>query len=349
MAGADDIVPDVSFAQDEADYEAALMAGNPGGNNPQQSELPEFTTATPPGYKSISYSYQLAAPEHAAPRQPASSQFEDPTQYSPAPTAVSSFRADPLRGPRAPTPGDLGFTPQEIDTAHPLELGLENLLRQCDVKEAVIQAFRVRGITDRLLFVALDDTNESLHATCKEAFGSRHFSQFRAYTGVRKDFKGMDFCQSDSRNQTENRQFIEVTENQYKLANMILAFKLKYGKQIHPSRLPAQSYYKAYEEKLANTSWKVETLPHVISLQEEDKQKSLRPEPSRSVGIHLDSSLSIQTQRWLLAKMPTNVEEATYKMQINGNHVPPREMRQPSRHLCGDPEVNAFSDFLDEL
>ena len=38
--------------------------------------------------------------------------------------------------------------------------------------EAVIQAFRVRGITDRLLVVALDDTTESLRL--QRSFGDRH-------------------------------------------------------------------------------------------------------------------------------------------------------------------------------
>ena len=65
----------------------------------------------------------------------------------------------------------MGFTPEQIDAAPPIDLGLENLLRQCDVKEPVIQAFRVRGITDRLLFVALDETTEGLRNTCKEALG----------------------------------------------------------------------------------------------------------------------------------------------------------------------------------
>ena len=63
VAGADDMVPDVSSALVEADCEAALVAANPGGSNPQQSELPEFTTATPPGYESVSHSHQPAAPE----------------------------------------------------------------------------------------------------------------------------------------------------------------------------------------------------------------------------------------------------------------------------------------------
>ena len=35
----------------------------------------------------------------------------------------------------------------------------------------MIQAFRVRGITDRFLFVALDETTEGLRNTCREALG----------------------------------------------------------------------------------------------------------------------------------------------------------------------------------
>ena len=113
--------------------------------------------------------------------------------------------------------------------------------------------------------------------------------------------------------------------------------------------MPAQSYYEAYEEKLANTTWRAETLAHVISLHEEEKQKALRPEPSRSVGIHLDSSLSIQTQRRFMAKMPTNTEELRTKYKVMANMFLPAKMRQPSRHLYKDLEVNTFSGFLDEL
>ena len=228
-----DIVPEVSFAQEEADYEAALIAANPGGSNPQPSKLPEFTTATPPGYESISYEY--VAPGHLS-----SSQFEDPSQYSPAPAIVSSFRADTQRDPRAP-PGDLGFTPQQIDSAPPRELGLENLLRECDVKEAAIQAFRARGITDRLLFVALDDTTESLRATCKEAFGVNFEHKLelskmsKAWTSAKVTAETKQKIDAIHRGHGAPVQMLEGAWQ-----NMIRAFKLKYGKHIHPSRLPAQ-------------------------------------------------------------------------------------------------------------
>ena len=131
--------------------------------------------------------------------------------------------------------------------------------------------------------------------------------------------------------------------------SLIRAFNVKYGKNIHPSRLPAQSYYESYEEKLSNTSWRAEPLTHVVSLQEEEKQKALRPEPARGVGIHLDSSLSIQTQRRFMSSVPTTIEDLRTKYKVMANMFLLAQMRQPSRHLYRGLEVNTFSDFLDEL
>ena len=87
----------------------------------------------------------------------------------------------------------------------------------------------------------------------------------------------------------------------------------------HPSRLPAQSNCESYEEKLANTTWKAEEMTHVVSLQEEEKLKELRPEPARSVGIHLDSSLSIQTHNRYMSEMPGNIEELGTKCKVMAN------------------------------
>ena len=106
---------------------------------------------------------------------------------------------------------------------------------------------------------------------------------------------------------------------------------------------------KPTKRNLQNTTWTAETLAHVINLQEEEKQKALRPEPSRSVGIHLDSSLSIQTQRRFMAKMPTNIEDLRTQYKVMANVFLLAKMRQPSRHQYKDLEVNTFSDFLDEL
>ena len=112
-----------------------------------------------------------------------------------------------------------------------------------------------------------------------------------------------------------------------------MLFKAKYGKNIHPSRLPAQSYYESYEEKLSNTTWRAEPLTHVVSLQEEEKQKALRLEPARSIGIHLDSSLSIQTQRRFMSSVPTTIEDLRTKYKVMADMFLLAQMRQPSRHF----------------
>ena len=275
-------------------------------------------------------------------------------QPSPGQSIATSFQSGQQRSSSTPSPGELGFTPQQVESARPLDLGLANLLRHCDVKEAVIQAFRVRGITDRLLFLALDDTTESLRSSCKEALGIDTSAIFEHKLELARISKAW----SSAKIAAETKQKIDAIHRAHgepvqmlegDWANMIRAFKLKYGKQIHPSRLPAQSYYEAYEEKLANTTWRAETLAHVTSLQEEEKHKALRPEPSRSVGIHLDSSLSIQTQRRFVAKMPTNIEDLRTQYKVMATMFLLAKMRQPSRHLYKDLEVNTFSDFLDEL
>ena len=166
------------------------------------------------------------------------------------------FPVRPAASSSTPSPGELGFTPQQVESARPLDLGLENLLRHCDVKEAVIQAFRVRGITDRLLFVALDDTTESLRSSCKEALGidtSAIFEHKLEFAKISKAWSSAKIAaetkQKIDANHRAHGEPVQMLEGDW--ANMIRAFKLKYGKQIHPSRLPAQSYREAYEEKLA--------------------------------------------------------------------------------------------------
>ena len=187
------------------------------------------------------------------------------------------FQSSQQRNPSVPAPGELGFAPQQIESAPPLDLGLENLLHQCDVKEAVIQAFNVRGIADRLLFFALDDTVDGLRNTCREALGIDAAANFEH----KLEFAQVSKAWSSAKIAAETKQKIDAIRRvsgepvqmlEGDWANLVRAFKIKYGKQMHPSRLPAQSY-------LANTTWKA----HVVSLQEEEKQSALRPEPARSV------------------------------------------------------------------
>ena len=172
-----------------------------------------------------------------------------------------SGAAQVTRSLRTPAPGELGFTQEQIDAAPHLDLGLENLLRQCDVKEPVIQAFRVRGITDRFLFVALDETTEGLRNTCREALGvdtNLNFEHKLEFAKILKAWSSAKIA-AETKEKIDavhraHGEPVQILEGDW--VNLIRAFKVKYGRSIHPSRLPAQSYYESYEEKLSNTTWK---------------------------------------------------------------------------------------------
>ena len=126
-------------------------------------------------------------------------------------------------------------------------------------------------------------------------------------------------------------------------------FKSKYIMQIHETRLPAQSYFEAYEEKLQDGLLYPETLARVISLAEENKQKSLKPEMSRQMGLHLDNTLTIQTKRRFISSMPGTIEELRNKYQVMTHMWLLAQMRQPTRPIYSDLKESTFTKLLDEL
>ena len=168
MPGADDQEYDDVISREEEEYQAAIEAAVRGVQERPQIESVSTVTQFP------------AQSSQSATQLPSSFLVQSPgvsslptVQSSTSQVLPSSGQAfsQVTRSSRTTAPGELGFTPEQIDAAPPIDLRLENLLRQCDVKEPVIQAFRVRGITDRFLFVALDETTEGLRNTCREALG----------------------------------------------------------------------------------------------------------------------------------------------------------------------------------
>ena len=113
-------------------------------------------------------------------------------------------------------------------------------------------------------------------------------------------------------------------------------FKQKYGPHIRETRLPGQTYFEAYEEKLADGLLYPETPAQVISLAEENKQKALKPEVSRQMGLHLDNTLTIQTKRRFLSSMPATIEERRNKYQVVSHLWLLAQLRQPTRPLHAD-------------
>ena len=72
-------------------------------------------------------------------------------------------------------------------------------------------------------------------------------------------------------------------------------FRAKSGEFLQNTLL-SQSYYESFEEKLADGQLSAETLARVLCISEEESQRSLKPEPSRQMGLHLDATLTIQTR-----------------------------------------------------
>ena len=187
MAGADDQVFDATITQEEADYAAAIDASTQESNTTPHSAASQVPLSS-------SAAYLPAAPTYSLPAIAPWLQYQAPAQSSAGQSTARSIQFSQQRNPSIPALGELGLTPQQVESAPPLDFGLDNLLRHSDVKEAVIQAFRVRGITDRLLFVAIDDTTEGLRNTCREALGVDATANFEHKLEF-ANLHGMELCE----------------------------------------------------------------------------------------------------------------------------------------------------------
>ena len=246
------------------------------------------------------------------------------------------------------------FTEADKKSARALEPAFESMLRQAEVCEDVIMAIRLQEITSRQLFVALDRTEEGFCDTCKEAFhvdpslGFKHKRELGRLVMVWNTAK----VQRDTKVQIEavhkaHGEPISMVTADW--VSLLRTFRAKYGNNIHPSRLPAQTYFESFEERLADGTTIAEPLSHVVSLAEEKEQKEKRPESARQVGIHLDSTLTIQTRRRFVSTAPTNTEELRTKYKIMTNMWLLAQMREPGRKLYEDLDKDTFMDFADEL
>ena len=78
--------------------------------------------------------------------------------------------------------------------------------------------------------------------------------------------------------------------------SLLTAFKKIHGK-IYDSKLPAQSYYEAFQDKLQEGRLKPETLAQIVTLSEEEAFETAKPEAPKNFAIHLDSALTVQTKK----------------------------------------------------
>ena len=94
---------------------------------------------------------------------------------------------------------------------------------------------------------------------------------------------------------------------------MIFQFKQQYGMNIHDAKLPAQRYFESFEERLHNGVIEAETLAHVASLEEERVQIASKPELPTQMVMHLASTLTLQTKKRYISRMPTDPDSLRTK------------------------------------
>ena len=144
MAGADDQVYDDIVSREEEEYNAAIEAAVRGIQElPQVESAPAVTqflaqssqSGTQLPHSSVSQVGVVPGVASLPTVQSSTSQALPLAgqAFSPPPPG-SSGAVQVTRSLRTPAPGELGFTQEQIDAAPPLDLGLENLLRQCDVR-----------------------------------------------------------------------------------------------------------------------------------------------------------------------------------------------------------------------
>ena len=246
------------------------------------------------------------------------------------------------------------FTEADRLNARALEPAFESMLRQAEVCEDVIMALRLQDIHTRQLLAALNSSEEGFRDTCKEAF---HIDPSLGFKHKRELGRLLTVWNA-ARVQRDTKVQIEAVHKAHgepismivaDWTSLIRTFKAKYGNNIPPSRLPAQSYFEMFEERLTDGTMVAEPLSHVLSLAEEKEQKEKRPEQARHVGIHLDSTLTIQTRRRFVPTPPSNTEELRSKYKILTNLWLHAQMREPGRRLYADLYKDTFSDFADEL
>ena len=79
--------------------------------------------------------------------------------------------------------------------------------------------------------------------------------------------------------------------------SLITEYKNKHGKHIPDEKLPAQSMFENFAERLADGTLKAEPLSHIVSLFEEEQQDAKKPDPTRQYNLQLGSKLTITTKR----------------------------------------------------
>ena len=160
-----------------------------------------------------------------------------------------------------------------------MELAFENLLRSVTVHEAVIMAPRIAEVTSRGLFVSIISTEEVVPSSAKDAFGIDPSVGFAHKRELGKHQQAWSLAKV----QTDVKLTVDAVLQAHGEPVAMLtgewntwmhSFKDKYGEEIDHSRLPSQSNFEAFKEKLADGDLVPDTLTQNISLAQKAKQEA---------------------------------------------------------------------------
>ena len=161
--------------------------------------------------------------------------------------------------------------------------------------EEVITGFRVHTIKTAAIFAAMDITVEELKETVRESFGVD-----TAKYGLPHKVEWANIHNawlSVKVNQEVKSKPIQYLTADW--ASMIFQFNQQYGMNVHDAKLPSQSFFESFEERLHNGVIEAETLAHVVTLEEERVQIASKPELPTQMVMHLDSTLTLHTKEHL--------------------------------------------------
>ena len=242
----------------------------------------------------------------------------------------------------------------QVSAAPQLEPAFEHLLRNSSVHESVIGTLRVNSITDRDTFVNMFDSEAALKEGASDlgfdlsTGGLAHKREFARVVTSWKTAKVM----SETKLQTDavaRAHGVPVTLLPCDWTSILTEFKNKFGKHIPDDKLPAQSMFESFAERLADGTLKAEPLSHVVSLFEEEQQDAKRPDPTRQYNLQLDSKLTITTKRRHLSVVPSDERGLRMKYSIMTNLWLLAQIRHPGSSIYSDFDRNTFIDFLETL
>ena len=241
----------------------------------------------------------------------------------------------------------LTFTDEQKGSAPDLEPAFEILLRTINVDESLITALKLNMITDRETFVGLDDTEAGFKNIAPdlginlESGGLAHMSRLiTAWKQARVAAEAK--LQVDA---VANAHGVPTTVLPEDWTSMMTAFRAKFGKHIPEEKLPAQSYYEAFADKLAIGGLKAEPFSMVVSAFEEEQQERNKPNPIRQYGLPLDAKFTITTKKRHVNTEPVDEKTLRDKYAIMTNMWPLAQ--QAGHSIYQDFDRCTFMDFLE--